>query len=203
MARPGRQLAEPHTPQLPAERLLGDRDAELLEDPLGQIDQPPTHDAVDGRDRAIVDNLPQGLPLALVEEARRPRCLAGQETPGTLGVEPDHPVAHDLQGDAANPGRIRPRAAIVNLGQRQKTPRLIGITRSPRELTQHRAIEIRAKRKRNGHGKPFEHGCHGESEKSRFGNPLTSLSLEDLVSFGQPNIGRRLLGLHNARSKME
>ena len=34
MARPCRELAIAHGAQLPAERLLGDRDAELLEDPF-------------------------------------------------------------------------------------------------------------------------------------------------------------------------
>ena len=51
MARPCEELAIAHGAQLPAERLLGDRDAELLEDPLCQIDQPPKHHAVDCRNR--------------------------------------------------------------------------------------------------------------------------------------------------------
>jgi hypothetical protein len=40
VARPGRESAVAHGAQFPAERLLGDRDAEFLEDPLRQIDQP-------------------------------------------------------------------------------------------------------------------------------------------------------------------
>jgi hypothetical protein len=35
-----------------AERLFGDREAELLENPLRQVDQPPAHYAMDRRDRA-------------------------------------------------------------------------------------------------------------------------------------------------------
>ena len=41
MTRPSREFAVAHGAQLSAERLLGDDDAELLEDPLRQIDQPP------------------------------------------------------------------------------------------------------------------------------------------------------------------
>src|SRR5262245_32703196 len=41
VARSGREFAVAHGAQLPAERLLGDRDAEFLEDPLRQIAQPP------------------------------------------------------------------------------------------------------------------------------------------------------------------
>jgi DDE superfamily endonuclease len=47
----GREAAISHCPQLAAERLGGDRDAELLEDPLAKIDQPPAHNAVDRRQR--------------------------------------------------------------------------------------------------------------------------------------------------------
>ncbi len=50
----------------------------------------------------------------------------------TFGVETDNPVAHDLHPDPADPRRIRPRSAIINLGQCQETPGLIGVTRSPR-----------------------------------------------------------------------
>jgi len=55
VARSGREFAVAHSAQLPAERLLGDRDAEFLEDPLRQIDQPPAHHAMDRRDRAALD----------------------------------------------------------------------------------------------------------------------------------------------------
>ena len=56
MARAGRELAIVHGPQLPAQRLLGDGEAELLPEPLDQIDQAPAHHAVDGRDGALVND---------------------------------------------------------------------------------------------------------------------------------------------------
>jgi hypothetical protein len=39
-----------HGTQLPAQGLLGDREAELLEHPLAKIDNPPAHDAMDSGD---------------------------------------------------------------------------------------------------------------------------------------------------------
>ena len=80
MARPGRKLAIAHGPKLPAEGLLGDRDAELLEYPLRQIDQPPADHAVDRRDRTAFDHTGQRLALAVVELGWLPRRLAVQET---------------------------------------------------------------------------------------------------------------------------
>jgi hypothetical protein len=50
MAWPGGKFAVIHGVQLPAHRLGGDVNAELLKDPLAQIDEPPAHDAMDGRD---------------------------------------------------------------------------------------------------------------------------------------------------------
>src|SRR6202030_586153 len=59
MARSRRELAKAHMPQLAAERRLGDRDPELFEEPLRQIDQPPAHDAMQGGNRPIFHGLPQ------------------------------------------------------------------------------------------------------------------------------------------------
>src|SRR5213075_88754 len=67
VARTGRQFAVAQGAQFPAERLLGDGDAELLEYPLRQIDQPPAHYAVDSRDRAALDHPHNGLALHIVE----------------------------------------------------------------------------------------------------------------------------------------
>ena len=53
MAGSCRELAVAHRAKLPAQRLFGDRDAELLVYPLRKIDQPPAHDTVDRRDRPL------------------------------------------------------------------------------------------------------------------------------------------------------
>ena len=50
MARAGRQLARPQRLQVPAHRGLAQGEAELVEEPLCQVLEPPTHDPMDGRD---------------------------------------------------------------------------------------------------------------------------------------------------------
>src|SRR5256886_13913694 len=80
VARSGREFAVAHGAQLPAERLLGDRDAEFLEDPLRQIDQPPAHHAMDRRDRATLDHAGDGLTLEVIELGRLTRRLAVQKS---------------------------------------------------------------------------------------------------------------------------
>src|SRR5208283_2511914 len=98
---------------------------------MRQINQPPAHDAMEGWHRAVLDDLPQGPALMVVEKAGSARRLAVHKAIGTLGVEPQHPVTHDLQPDAANPRRVRSCAAVIDLRQCQKTPDLSG-SRDPR-----------------------------------------------------------------------
>src|SRR5437879_12785926 len=95
VARSGREFAVTHGAQLPTERLLGDRDAEFLEDPLRQIDQPPAQHAMDRRDRAALDHAGDG-PLKFIELARLTRRLAVQESVRPAGVEAQHAVPADL-----------------------------------------------------------------------------------------------------------
>ena len=102
VARSGREFAVAHGAQLPAERLLGDRDAEFLEDPLRQIDQPPAHHAMDRRDRAALDHAGDGPPLKVIELARLTRRLAVQESVRPASVDAQHPVPDDLKPDAAD-----------------------------------------------------------------------------------------------------
>src|SRR5215475_14466025 len=80
VARPGREFAVAHGPELPAECLLGDRDTEFLKYPLRQIDQPPAHHAVDRRDRTTFDHAGKCSTLTVVELGWLPRRLAVQET---------------------------------------------------------------------------------------------------------------------------
>ena len=72
MARARREATISHSPQLAAECLDRDRDAEFLEDPLAEIDQPPAHDAVDRRDWAFFDCLGERCAMRVVQ----PRGLA-------------------------------------------------------------------------------------------------------------------------------
>jgi hypothetical protein len=102
---------------------------------------------------------------AAIKNAGGARRLAVQETVRTLGVEAKNPIAHDLQSNAANPRRVRARAAGVNLRKRQRTSGLIGIARSPRQLVPLSRVKVRAKWNRSRHGKPSKSCCHVESRQ--------------------------------------
>jgi hypothetical protein len=71
VARTGGKLAIAHGPKFPAQGLLGDGDLELLVQPLAEIDDPPTDDAVDRRRWPAFDHRSQGRPACAVEPGRR------------------------------------------------------------------------------------------------------------------------------------
>ena len=104
MAWAGREFAVAQDAQLPAERLLGDRDAELLKYPLRQIDQPPAHHAVNRWDRAALDHPRDGLALGITELRGLARRLAITKAVGAPRVEPQHPIPDDLK---PNPAELR------------------------------------------------------------------------------------------------
>ena len=170
MARPGGELAAAQPPQLAAQRLGADRDAELLPNPLRQVDQPPAHHAVDGRDRAALDHLRQRLPLGRPQLRRRAGRLAVDQPRGPLGVEAQHPVPHDLQRHAADLGRLAARPPVMDRRQGRQPTRLRCVPRASRLPAQGIGGEVRAERERRGHG---EHPSvrHGESRLRLLGNP--------------------------------
>src|SRR3954466_7174335 len=63
----GRELAIAQSPQLTRQRLLGDGKAELLPEPLDQVDQAPAHHAVDGRNGPLLDDGLQGRAMRVGE----------------------------------------------------------------------------------------------------------------------------------------
>jgi hypothetical protein len=152
MTRARRELAEPHGAQLPAQGLLAQRDAKLLEDPLHEIDQPPAHDAMNRRDRPAFDDAPQGIAMRLLELRWPSRDLAVDEPLSAFGVELHHPVAHDLARHAAGLGSLGARAAIIDDGQGEQSARLSAVLGPARQPAQSGRVKIAAKR--NGHGKP-------------------------------------------------
>ena len=79
MTWPSRQLAIAHRPKFPAQRLLGDGDAELFVYPLRQVDQPPAHYAVNRRNRAALDHFGNCLALAIIEFRRLAWRLSVQQ----------------------------------------------------------------------------------------------------------------------------
>src|SRR6266536_282304 len=117
VARPGRELAITHGPQLPAQGLLGNGDAELLEDPLRQIDQPPSHHPVDSRDRASLDHPLNGSALDVIKLRGLARRLAVQKTVGASRIEAEHPIADDLKSHAPD---LRCLAALCTVIDRRR-----------------------------------------------------------------------------------
>jgi hypothetical protein len=171
MARTGRELAIVHGPQLAAQRLLGDGEAELLPEPLDQIDQAPAHHAVDGRDRTRIDPGHQGRAMRIGEPRRGPWCPAGPEALRSPSVEAQHPIAHDLQRHAADLSRLGPGGPIIDRRQSQKAPGLIGIPRALRQSAELGGIKVTAERDGNSHGDLQTGDRHRESYLCPPGNP--------------------------------
>src|SRR5450759_3770963 len=154
VARPGREFAVAHGAQLPAERLLGDGDAELLKDPLRQIDQPPAHHSVNCRDWATLDHLGDRLALTIIELGGLAWRLAVQQTVGAPSVEPQHPVPDDLQTDAADLRCLGAGRTVVDRGKGQKPTGLWTIFGLLRQTAEARRCKIPLQWYRNRHGEP-------------------------------------------------
>jgi hypothetical protein len=120
MARTGRELAVAHRPQDPAQGLLGNRHAVILGQDLGQIAEPPAYHAVSGGNRPLFDQRLEDVPLIGVQARTGPRGLAVDQPVRAIGVEGQDPVAHRLQPDPADLGRLRARAARRDHRQRQQ-----------------------------------------------------------------------------------
>ena len=52
---------------------------------LAEVDKPPTHHAMNGRDRAILHHASQGCAVLARQARRLTRRLAGDEPGGTMG----------------------------------------------------------------------------------------------------------------------
>ena len=101
----------------------------ILEQDLGQIDQPPAHHPVGGRHRTLLDQGPQRRPLIRIQARAGAGGLAVDQPTGTTRVERHDPVPHRLQPDPAERGRLRARSARVDRRQGQQAPRLGGVAR--------------------------------------------------------------------------
>ena len=129
MSGTGGELPEAHGPKFPAEGLLADRNAELVEHPLRQINQPPADHAMSRRYRARFNDPHQSPPLLVAQERRVARRLAVHEAGRPLRVEGQYPVPDRLQPDTTDLGGLGPRPAVIDRSQRQQAPGLIGIGR--------------------------------------------------------------------------
>jgi hypothetical protein len=152
MARTGAELAIAHASQLPAQSLLGDCDPELLIQPLAEIDDAPTDNAVNSRGRPAFDHGSQRLTMLVLEPGRLPGRLAIEKAVRTECIELHHPVANNLHTHSADPGCFRPRRTVVDRGQSQKSPRLRPVFRPPGSGPCRLCVEI----------SPEWQGRHGE-----------------------------------------
>src|SRR6202035_5396365 len=152
MTGTSRELTISHGAQFPAQCLLGDDDAEFLEDPLAEVDDPPAHDAMHGRDRAALEYRGERGAVRAVQTRRLSGRLAINQPSRPMGVELHHPIANDLERHPADFRRLGPARAVVNRRQRQKPPGLRPILRPPRGSPHHPRIKISPKW--NGHGEP-------------------------------------------------
>ena len=154
VARTSRKLGKAHGPQFPPNGRLVQRDAEFLEDPTHEVLAPPAHHAVDRRDRSAINHFGQSPALCHVQLRLIAGRLAVDQSARSTSVEAQNPIADDLQRHPADPSGICARAAVVNLGQRQKTSSLGGIFCRLRQPPKGRSVKIRAKGNGLRHGKP-------------------------------------------------
>src|SRR5580693_2853305 len=152
MARTGCKFAIAHGAQFAAQRLLGDHDAEFLVNPLAEVDDPPSYDAMSGRNRAALDDRCQRGSVCIVQPRRLSRRLAIDQAVRPERVELEHPIANDLKRHTANLRRLGASCAFVNRRQSQKPPCWRAILRSFRGGPDHLRVKIGPKR--NGHGEP-------------------------------------------------
>lgn len=185
VTRAGRELREAERPDLPAHRRLAQRDAELLPNPLHQVDQPPAHHAMDRRNRAALDNAGQLCPLVAVQFRLVARRLAVAQALRPALIEPQHPVADGLQPNPADPRRFRPPPAVINHRQGQKPTRLIGVLGRSRQPPQGPDAKIPSQADCCSHGEPPPFAT-GSQKSARLGIPKMSPPSQRLVSCVAP-----------------
>ena len=111
VTRTGREFAGAHAARSPAQGLPGDLDLEFRQYPLAETCDPPAHHNVKFRCRPLLDHLRQCPAVPVVKDPRRTGGLAVDQANRAGGVEPQHPIANDLQRHPANPRRalLEPR----------------------------------------------------------------------------------------------
>ena len=119
--------------------------------------------------------------MLVVELGRRTRRLGVNQSPGSIGIEPHHPIPDHLKPDTADPRRIRARAALVNLSQREATATLCRILRRLGYFPQTRPIKIFPQRNRYSHDEPPWLFVTLIQTFARLGIPHVSRNLRRLV----------------------
>ncbi len=97
MARSRGEIAIAHGAQFLAQRRHGDREAELLEYPLREIDQPPAHDTVDRRDRTALNQPGERRRKRVVQNCLLTRRLPIDKSIRAVCVKAFHPIPNNLR----------------------------------------------------------------------------------------------------------
>lgn len=84
---PHRQAPKSHGPQFAAHGGFCHLDTELLVEPAHEIFASPAYHAMNRRDRPTLHNLRQCMTLFIVEPRHGARCLAVEQSRGSLRVE--------------------------------------------------------------------------------------------------------------------
>ncbi len=77
---------------------------------------------------------------------------AHKETLWSVRIEAKHPIPHDLQRDAADPGRVGAGGAIIDCRQSEEAPGLIRITRALGQGPKIIGVVVGSERDRGSHG---------------------------------------------------
>jgi hypothetical protein len=183
MAGTSRELTITHGAQFAAQRLLGDDDAKLLENPLAKIDDPPAHDPMNRRNRAAFDDRGERRPMRVVKPGWLSRRLAVDQALRSMGVELHHPIANDLKRHPADLRRLGAPRAFVKSPPEPKAaapaarPSIASPTPSPSAHQNQPGAEWAWR---------TSSVRHLESELSRFGNPQPSHAFTDLAYKSRP-----------------
>ncbi len=97
-----------------SQSLLGNADPELFPDPLTQVDQAPAYHPMGCRNRPALQHLHQCSPVCIIELRGLARRLAADQSFRPLGIEPHHPVPHDLQRHSTKLSGLCPCCSIID-----------------------------------------------------------------------------------------
>jgi hypothetical protein len=165
MARAHRNAPEAEASHHLADAALVQVHVEFVNDPLTQINQPPTHDTIALRIG------PAAYPLGDRRRLRR-RQLAGRaaavrpvrQAGNAFSVEAMHPVAQRLPIHPALAGGIAARMPLQNPGNRQHPPGRGRIAGSPSREPQLRRADLGAGNRNRHRSRPPQRG--GESHRA-------------------------------------
>jgi hypothetical protein len=80
----------------------------------------------------LLDNLYERTALRIGKDPTLSGDLAIEQAVRASGIEPDDPIANNLQRHTADLGSLVSAAPVVNLRQRQQPPSLVGARRQLR-----------------------------------------------------------------------